>query len=822
MNHLLQDLRHAIRLLGKRPGFSITVILVLSLAIGANSAIFSVVNAVLLHPFPYKDSSRIVFISSARAGQTGTMPVTYPDYLDWKAQVRRFESLAYVNNRSFTLTDVNEPAVVPGAVMSASAWPLLGLSPILGRTFSEAEDQPGVDPVCVISHAAWRGRFGGDPAILNRQIMLDGRAHTIVGVMPVQFKFWGADLWTPVGLEADTELMRSRVIRMGAFVVGKIRPDTTLAEVSAELNLIAERVALANPDSNKGVGISATYLSESVTGNFRTPLLVLLGAVACVLLVACANVANLLLAQAATREREFAIRTALGASRRRIVLQMLVESVPLAVLGGLGGLLLAAWGLNALLLFIPTESVPAEAQIQIDGSVVLFTAVLSLGTTFLFALLPALFGLKGGFQEALKEGSRGTSGQRSGRLRAGLIMAEVSLSLTLLVGAGLFIRSFARLQAADPGFNAENLLLLPVQLPAARYRSGLRATQFFEELVARAKDLPGVTAVGAGGNIPFQGGSGLPLLVESKVYSDVNDLQGVQFNLVMGDYFRAQGLKLLRGRTFLETDRAGAEPVVILNDVAVRQFLPEGDPLGKRVMLGLPENLLRPGMLPAGLDKFQWTTVVGVVQSARHFGLREDPVPTAFIPIGQSWEDPLMRTAMTLLLRTEGDPTQVATMAREVLWSIDRNQPIGRIVEMDTVIRETLRQSRFSMLLLGLFATIALILAAVGIYGVVAWNVAQRTREIGIRQALGATRHEVHLLIVRQGMRIVLAGLLIGLAGALTVSHGLRSLLFEISVLDPWTFLAVSALLALTALLACVIPARRATRIDPMVALRAD
>ncbi|MFO1451994.1 MAG: ABC transporter permease [Opitutaceae bacterium] len=822
MNHFLIDLRHAVRLLGKRPGFSITVVLVLTLGIGANSAIFSVVNAVLLHPFPYKDSDRIVFIGSTPAGQQGTMPVTYPDYEEWTAQARKFEQLAYVNNRSFTLTDVTEPANVPGAVMTASAWPLLGLSPILGRTFTPAEDRPGADPVCVISQGAWQNRFSSDPAIINRQIMLDGRAHTIVGVMPAQFKFWAAEIWTPVGLEADTDLMRSRVLRMGAWVVGKLKVGVTLEEATADLTTIAERIAREHEDTNKGVGVSVVFLSQSVTGGFRTPLMVLLGAVACVLLVACANVANLLLAQAATREREFAIRTALGASKSRVVMQMLVESLPLAVLGGVGGLLLATWGLNALLLFIPADSIPVEAQIRIDGSVMAYTALLSLGTTLLFALLPAFMGARDGFNEALKEGSRGTSGRRSGRLRSGLIVAEVSLSLTLLVGAGLLIRSFARLQAADPGFNAQNLLVLPVQLPTARYVSGLKATQFFEELVERCRQIPGVKAVGAGANIPFRGGSGLPLLVESKTYADLNELQGVQFNLVMGDYFRAQGLKLLQGRLLSEKDRQGSEPVVILNDAAVKRFLPDGDPLGKRVMLGLPENLIKPGMLPPGLDKFQWTTVVGVVQSARHFGLQGDPVPTAYLPVDQSWQAPLMRTSMFVLLRTEGDPTQVASMAREALWGIDRNQPAGRIMDMDTIIRETLQQSRFSMILLVLFAIIAVILAAVGIYGVVAWNVTQRTREIGIRQALGATREEVHLLIVRQGMRTVLYGLLVGLVGAVVVTRALQSLLFEVSAHDPWTFVAVSALLGLIALLACVIPARRATRVDPMVALRED
>ncbi len=811
-----------LRQLAKSPGFTLTVIAVLALGIGATTAIFSVINAVLLHPFPYTDPGRIVFIGSTRTGQNGTMPVTYPDFLDWRKQSQVFSYLAYASNRNFTVTGINEPARIDGAAISSTAWALLGIQPQLGRTFTEAEDRPGGERVCVIADGAWHVRFGADPKILNRKIMLDGRSYTVIGVMPPLFKFWGADIWIPVGLDSDTELMHSRVIRMNSWVVGKFPRTTSLAEAQSELNVITARIAKQYPDTNKDIGARLSLLSESVTGPIQRPLMVLLAAVGCVLLIACANVANLLLARGAAREKEFAIRAALGATRGRIVGQMLVEALPLAILGGLAGLLLAVWGLHALLHFLPGDAVPAEAKIEIDGPVLLFTAVLALGSTVIFALVPAWEAARNDVNESLKDGTRGSAGRRTGRLRAGLIVAEVTLSLTLLVGAGLLLRSFGRLQAQDPGFVAEKLLLVPIQLPEARYPTAQHGTQFYDQLLERAHHLPGVTAVAAASNIPFYGGSDLPLLTEGRTYTDLNQLDGVQFSLVTGDYFKAQGLRLIKGRVFNHTDNASGLPVIVLNEAAVKKFLPTGDPLGRRVMLGLPANLIKPGMLPAGLNTFQWTTVVGVVQSARHFGLQSDPPPAAYIPVEQSWNSPLLRNSLVVLLRTAGDPTQVAGNVRQLVASLDPDLPVGHIASMEIVIGESLRSSRFNTLLLGVFATLALVLAAVGIYGIVAWNVTQRTRELGIRQALGATRENIVRLVIAQGMRVVGLGLLLGLGASLAVTRLLQSLLFETSAFDVWTFAAVSALLAGIALVACLIPARRATKVDPLIALRAE
>lgn len=815
-------MKQILRQFAKAPGFTLTVVAVLALGIGATTAIFSVVNAVLLHPFPYADSGKIAFIGSAQLGQNGTMPVTYPDYLDWRQQSRAFSALAYASNRGFTITGIREPARIDGAAVSSSVWALLGVQPQLGRVFTAAEDQPGAERVCVIADGAWRGRFGADPSLLNRKILLDGLPYTIVGIMPPRFKFWGADVWVPIGLDADTPLMRSRVIRMNSWVVGRIAPHTRLADAQAELEVITARLAKQYPDSNKNIGARAILLTDSVTGPIQRPLMVLLAAVGCVLLIACANVANLLLARGAAREKEFAIRSALGASRFRIVGQMLLEALPLAILGGTAGLLLAIWGLHALLYFLPPDAVPAEARIAIDGHVLAFSAMLAVGSTLLFALVPAWEAARGDVNDALKDGTRGSAGHRTSRLRSGLIVAEVAMSLTLLVCAGLLIRSFARLQSQDPGFAADHLLVASIHLPDARYPTAQHGTQFYEQVLERANHLPGVTAIAAASNPPFLNGMDLPLLTEGRTYTDLNQLEGVQFNLVMGDYFKAQGLHIVQGRVFDRTDNVGSAPVIVLNEAAVKKFLPTGNSLGRRVMLGLPVNLLKPGMLPPGLDKFQWATVIGVVQSARHFGLQGDPPPAAYIPVVQSWDSPLLRNSLTLLLRTSGDPTQVAGDVRQIVRSLDADLPIGRIVPMETIIGETLRSSRFNTLLLGLFATIALVLAAVGIYGIVAWNVSQRTREIGIRQALGATRENVLRLVIGQGMRVVALGLIVGLAGSFMASQLIRSLLFATSAFDIWTFVAVSALLAAIALLACLLPARRATKVDPLVALREE
>ncbi len=810
------------RSISHNPGFTAVVVTVLALGVGANTAIFSVVNAVLLNPFPYPKSEQLLFVGSTFEGQDGTAPVTYPDFLDFRDAVRSFDGVTFASNQSFTLTGSDAPSVLEGAAVSADAWAMLGVDPIMGRVFTAEEDRPAADPVAVLSYDAWQSRFGGDDKVLNQTAVLDGRAHTIIGVMPPAFKFWGADVWVPVGLDAGSEMMNSRIFRINSWMVARMKDGVSLEAANAELGVIADQIGQAYPETNDRIGARASRLSDAVTGRFQRPLVVLLVAVACVLLIACANVANLLLARTAARQREFAIRVALGATRGQLIRATLLESLPLSILGGLAGLLVGAWGLQALLAVLPSEAVPAEAQIEVNIPVILVSLGMTIGTMMIFSLMPAFSGSRPDLTENLQEGARGTTNQKTARLRSVLIVAEVSLSLTLLVGAGLLIRSLGKLSSVDPGFEARNLLIAGINLPESRYPNPTQATELFSQLVEEMDRLPSVDAVAATTNPPFMGGAGMPLLQEGATYQSMDDLRSVQFAGVLGDYFRAQGLSLVQGRPFAATDRQGSPPVAIINEATARQFFPGQDPLGQRVMLGLPENLFSPDLLPSGFSNLPWAEVVGVVRDVRHFGLQADPQPLVYLPIEQTWVVPLMRNGMVLLTRTHGEPAALTGTVRKALQRIDPEQPVGSISTMEAIINNTLRQSRFNSLLLGCFAGVALVLALVGIYGLVAWNVTQRTREIGIRQALGAQRRDVLRLVVGQGMGMVLVGVVIGLATSLAVARGLQGMLFEVSAFDPGTFVAVGLVLGGVALIACVLPALRASRISPLEALRAE
>jgi putative ABC transport system permease protein len=822
LNSLLTDFVFALRLVRKAPLFTATVVAVLALGVGANTAVFSVIHGALLHPFPYADSEKIVFIASTPRQGNGQMSVTYPDYLEFRKQARTLDYIAFATNRDLTLTGVKQPASLKGAVVSAPVWPLLGVPAMLGRTFTDAEDRPGAAPVCVIGTSMWKDKLDADPNILGKQVMLDGKSYTVVGVMPRRFKFWAGEVWIPAGLEADTEIMRSRVLRLNTWAVGKLAPAVSLQQANAELEVIAKRIGDQYPDTNKNVGARASLLTNNTTGSIRGALYMLLGAVGFVLLIACANVANLLLARANARSREFAIRASLGAGRGRLIRQVLLECVPLAVLGAGSGILVGAWGLRGLLAILPEDGIPAEAAISVNVPVMLFSFVACMVTMLLFALLPALDVAHGRLTEALQEGGRGTGGPRASRVRSSLIVGEVALSLVLLVGAGLLIRSFGRLQAVKPGFDPSRLLVLTIKLPRSGYPSGLQATRFFEEIVGRAKLLPGVQSVAASSNVPLLGSGGMPLLTRNGTYSSLKDLKGVQFSAVTADYFSAQGIRLAKGRTFTEGDRAGSEPVIILNEAAVKQFLGGKDPLGESVMLGLPDNLNKPGLLPKGLDTFHWSRVVGVVQNVLQFGLDSEPRPAAYMPVEQTWDSDIFRNTMFVLVRTVGDPVQSASGMRSIVAAVDPSQPIQAIATMESTIVDSLRQSRFSTVLLGIFAAVASTLAAVGIYGVVSWNVTQRTRELGIRTALGATPSAIVLLVVGSGMRAILIGLAIGFAGSLALTRLIGNMLFETSAFDIGTFMAAGAGLSAVALLASLLPARRASKIDPIVSLRAD
>jgi putative ABC transport system permease protein len=823
MTKPMNFLRFAFRQLLKSPSFTLIATLTLALGIGANSAIFSIINAAILHPFPYPDSERIAQLGEATLDSPGNgmVPITYPDFLDWRAQSKSFEHIAWITGQRFALTGSGEPIYVKGARTSSDLWQVLGMQPALGKVFDASMDRLGATPTCVISHALWVSSFNSDPSVLGRNITLEGRNYTVLGVMPPSFKFWGADVWTPAALDADTPLMKSRILRNDFWAVGKLAPGQSLESALQELNIIAKGIAERFPETNKNIGAAGALLMEQVTSDIRPTLQILFAAVIAVLLIACLNVANLLLAKHAARAREFSVRAAMGASRGRMISQLLLENVPLAILGGLVGTAVAYGGLYALQLIIPPGSLPSEANISVDTSVLLFTAAISLGSVVIFGMIASLGSVRKNAAENMR--SMTVAGnKRGGQIRAGLIVIEVSLAFVLLICSALLIRSFDKLSRVSMGFDTGNLLLAPVNLPESRYPQPLAATQFFQELMQRAKTLPGVKNVAASTTVPMLGNMNMPLVTEGQSYERPEQLSSVNFNFIMGDYFATQGMQLKQGRAFNATDRAGAEPVIIINEAAAKKFLAGKNPLNQRVMLGLPEKFIKPGMLPEGLDKFEWSRVVGVVNDVKLFSLQQQMQPAVYVPIDQAWTAMQMRQTMTLLLRTQGDPYQVAPGVRQLLLAQDSQQPLQQLTSMDDVIATQRAGSKFSTIVLSTFGAIALLLACVGVYGVVAWNFTQRTRESGIRMALGAQKSNVEHLLLRQGLKIVGMGLLIGMLLSWAATRLLQSLLFEIGSLDPLSFSLVPSLLFLVAALACWLPTRKVSTIELTKALRSE
>ncbi|MHB9007135.1 MAG: ABC transporter permease [Limisphaerales bacterium] len=824
MESLQQDLRFGWRQLRRSPGFAAVAVFTLALGIGANTAIFSVINAALLNPFPYPDAQRIMFIGETFGQEQGLNAVAYPNFLDFRQENRSFEHLAIARNQSFNLTGGEEPVRVEGAAVSAEVFPLLEMPPALGRGFRADEDREGADRVVVLSHALWERRFGGDASVIGRTVNLDEQPYTVIGVMPPRFRFWGADVWVPAGLNFDGELQTSRVARMGYFMVGRLKDGVSPVQARADLEVVARRLAAAYPDTNRDTGVQVRSLVENTTQNIRPTLLVLWCAVGFVLVIACANVANLLLARAMVREREMAIRTALGAGRWRLMRQTLLESLPLALLGGGFGLGLAFAGVKLLLALTPPGSLPSEAVVRIDWRVVLFTLGSALLTAVLFGVVPALQSSRAGVHENLKESTRGsTGGSSSHRTRNLLVIAETALALTLLMAAALLMKSFHRMQSANVGFHPQSVLQMQLNLPLAKYPQPVNLAAFYTAALERLQALPGVVSVGANSGLPFSGSSmGMPVLTRGASYENLQDMPFTQYSLVMGDYFRTLGLELRAGRVFDGRDAATTEPVVIINQTLAKKHFPEVDPIGQTLMLGLPENLNRPGLLGAERVDFPWLTVVGVVDDVRQEGFNQEPTAQAYVPYVQVPVFPQMLTRLMLVARTHGDPADLIASARQAVWSIDRDQPIARIGPMESLLLDHLRQPRFSMILLGVFASVALLLSAIGIYGVISYAVSQRTREVGIRMALGAQPADVLGLILRQGMRLVAIGLGVGLLVTLGLTRFMKSLLYEVGTADPLTLGCVAVTLATVAALACYLPARRATRVAPVVALRQD
>ena len=807
MGALLQDIRYGTRMLWKSPGFTLVAIFTLSLGIGANSAIFSVVNAVVLRPLPFKNPETLVRLNGElkRFG-VDKEPFSYPDVMDLKAQGQSFEHLAAYNQATAALTGGNEPERLRGVTVSAELFPLLGVEPVMGRAFTVEDDRFESAPVVVLSHALWQRRFGGDPQLIGQTIMLNGRSTTVLGIMPPDFNFpvqtIQRDYWMPLAPSVG-----KRANERGSHylnVMARLKPGVTLAQAEAETKALFARLEAQYPNSNIGFGVNLIQAHEDVIKDVKPALLVLLGAVGFVLLIACANVANLLLARAAGRAKEIAIRTALGAGRLRIVRQLLTESVLLSLVGGSLGLLIAVWGVDLLMAASPAD-IPRMRELGLDARVLSFTFAISIVTGIFFGLAPALQASKLDLNESLKEGGRGsTEGLRRNRVRSLLVISEVALSLVLLVSAGLLIKSFMRLRDVNPGFNADNVLTVGVSLPPAKYTEEQQQAAFFRDVIERVRTLPGVVSAGAVFPLPLSG-SNRANTFEIAGRPPANPGEEVDANdrITTPDYFRAMGIPLLKGRVFTERDNADAPEVVVINETFARRFFPNEDPLGKRIITDRENN-------PSGME------IVGVVGDVRHKSLDVEGGAEFYHSYLQTPE-----RSMSLVVRAAtDDPTSIASELRSAVQQVDKDQPISNIMTMEQLLAESVAQRRFNMLLLGIFSAVALLLAGVGIFGVMNYSVTQRTHEIGIRMALGAQASDVLKMVVGQGMALALVGVCVGVASSFILTRIMSNLLFGVSATDPVTFAGVSLLLTLIALLSCYIPARRATKVDPMIALR--
>jgi putative ABC transport system permease protein len=800
MRSLLQDLRYGLRRLSRSPGFTLVAVGALALGIGANTAIFSVVNAVLLRPLPYPEPEQLVQVYESRPRQNMTrVDVSPNEFLAWADEGGSFRQLAAVDFASFNLTGRGEPERVSGALVTASYFPLFGVRPAHGRAFLPEEDQPGRDNVVVLGHELWQQSFGADPAVVGRAVNLDGTACTVVGVMPQGFRLpQNAKLARPVAFTAQD---RTRAGSHFLTVYGRLKPGVTGELAAAELAAVAGRLEQTFAQTNVGHQVMLAPLHEELVGDVRPALLLLLGAVGLVLLIACANLANLLLARAAARRKEVAVRAALGASRWRIVRQLLAESVLLSGAGGAAGLLLAVWGVD-LLVGLDPAGVQRVGAVSLDAGVFAFTAALSLLTGLLFGLAPALQASKTDFVETLKEGGRSSGGGPArSRLRSALVVAEVALTVVLLVSAGLLTKSFRRLLDVDPGLDPRGVLTLDLSLPDTKYAESHQVAAFYRQLLESVAALPGVEAAGAVSVLPLAGSDNSNFVqIEGRPPLPAGQALRAGRRNVSADYFKALRIPLKGGRGFADADSAEAPRVAVINEAMARAFFAGEDPLGKRLRTG---------------DNNPWVTVVGVVGDVRHRGLDVDVRPEMFFHAAQT-----PSREMTLVVRAAGDPLALVGAARERVLAVDRDQPVGNVKTMETWLAESLASRRFAVLLLGLFALVAAALAAVGLYGVVSYTVAQRTHELGLRLALGARPRDVLRLVIRQGMSMTLVGAVVGLVAALAFARLMSGLLFGVAAHDPATFVGVPVLLLAVALLACYVPARRATKVDPMVALR--
>jgi len=802
METLLQDLRYGARMLMKNPGFTLIAVFTLALGIGSITTVFSIVNGYLLRPLPFPDSERLVMIDEISAQRGPMGGISFANLLDWREQNQVFTGIASWGGGDYTLTGDGDPEQFPGMSVSYNTFEILGVSPMLGRSFRAEEDRPEHDLVVILGHGLWERRFGAKPQIIGQTITINNRPRTVIGVMPPGFKYpERAELWLPLAL--DTR--RWTRANHGLACFARLKPGVTLAQAQADMNSVARRIEEQNPVSNKGMGVTLIKMRDRlVVADTRKVVLILFGVVGLVLLIACANVANLLLARASARRREVAIRAALGAGRWRIFRQLLTESFLLGVIGGVFGLALAFWGIDLVLAGIPNE-LPFYVKFNIDNRVLGFTAGISLLTAVVFGTAPALQASRVNLNETLKEGGRGAAGASYHRLRRLLVITEVALSLILLIGAGLLMRGFLRLQGVNPGFKPENVLTMRIGLPGSNYDTPEKRSIFFQELIERVEALPGVQEAGATSNLPLRWTWGRSLWVEGAPVLSAGQSPTINHNVITPGYFKAMGIPILMGRDFTDADKRDGLKVTIIDERLAREYWPNQSPLGKRIRFSPPES------------NEPWSAIVGVVGNVKNESLSLTQSKSVYLPHSQ-----FSIGGMALAVRAAASPESLVRAIRDQVKKMDPNLPLTQILTMTDVVSLSIYRPRLIVSLFGVFAGVALLLASVGIYGVMAYSVAQRTHEIGVRMALGAQRGHVLRLIVAQGMKLTVVGAAVGLAGAAALTRLIRSLLFEVTTTDPMTFGLVASGLGVVALLACYIPARRATKVDPLVALRRE
>ena len=810
MQTVLQDLRYGARMLWKSPAVTLVAIIALMLGIGANTAIFSVVHGVLLRSFPYQDGERLAIVWEHRKSGKGNPQnvINLGNFFDWKDQNTVFSDMAAFFDLNVNLTGDGQPEEIPGQVATPNLFSLLGVNPIKGRTFAADDGKPGQNQVVVIGYDLWQRRFGGDPSIVGRKITLNNEPNEIIGVLPPDVGWFvqkgslirtAPQIWSPWQVSENLRRRQGRFARS----VARLKPGVTWEQAQNEMSMIGARLEQQYPEFNTQWGVTVVPLRTQVTGEIRKPLFILLGAVGFVLLIACANVANLLLARAASRKKEIALRAGLGASRWRIARQLLTESVLLSVIGGGLGLLLAWWGTRALLALSPPELMDLR-DTSVNLPVLGFTIGLTLLTGIVFGLVPALEATRVDLNESLKEGGRGAGqGAGSHRLRSAFVVTQVALALVLLVGAGLLIRSLNRLNSVEPGFNPDRVLTMRVNLPDQKYDTEPKIINFFKQAVDQLKTLPGVESAGAINYVPFGGPhSGTSIHIEGEPERPPGQRLSTGVVVTDANYFTTMGIPLKRGRLFTAQEATEMRHVVVVNETLAREHFPGQDPIGKRVTINMKEENVP-------------TEIIGIVGDNKHKGLDVEIEPMAF------WPHPeLVDSSMTLIMRTQGDPKSVATAARNVIHQIDPEQPVGEVNTLQGLMATSVARSRFNTILLTVFSVVALVMAAVGIYGVMSYSVQQRTHELGIRLALGAQHADVLKLIMKQGIVLGSIGVVAGLLGSLGLTRVMTSLLFGVTPTDVRTFAAVAAGLFLIVLIACYIPARRATKVNPLVALR--